>query len=45
MLAGSDTPTAREHAAELLADAAAGEPAAPARESASRRRNPARKAG
>jgi len=30
MLAGSDTPTAREHAAELLVDAASAGPSAPA---------------
>ncbi len=53
MLAGSDTPTAREHAAELLADAAA-DPAAeshvetaaePVRKPAGARRTTTRKAG
>ncbi len=45
MLAGSDTPTAREHAAELLADAARGDRVEPTRRSAPNVRKAARKAG
>jgi DNA repair protein RecN (Recombination protein N) len=45
MLAGSDTPTAREHAAELLADAAQGIGPARARRSAPNAGKTARKAG
>jgi DNA repair protein RecN (Recombination protein N) len=49
MLAGSDTSTAREHAAELLADAAAEVPETPAagarRRPAASPRKSARKAG
>jgi DNA repair protein RecN (Recombination protein N) len=45
MLAGSDTSTAREHAAELLADAASEAVAAPLRSGRATSRKSARKAG
>jgi hypothetical protein len=45
MLAGSDSPTAREHAAELLADAACDDRVEPTRRSAPNARKATRRAG